>query len=140
MLKNMIVLKYMWIIYGVWLMFCSITKAETDSVWDKIVNIRVEGTICRFEHTVKTGQLTRLSWDEGVSESKFMRLGLKGPSMHSMHQISRSVILTSWRLLLKDSDRNIINLRNDKLFILICDLICVQVQFFRTSFCFNSSV
>lgn len=88
----------------------------------------------------KTGQLTRLSCDEGVAERKFMRHRLKGPTVHSMHEISRPVILTSSRLSLGDSDRNVINLRYDKVFILICDLISVQVHFFRTSFRFSRAI
>lgn len=51
---------------------------------------------------------------------------------NSVHQIS---LPSTPRLSLKDSEsRNVINLRYDKVFILICDLISVQVRFFQTSF------
>lgn len=66
------------------------------------------------------------------------RHGPKGPTVHTMHQISRPVIHTSpRRLSLGDSDRNIINLRYDKVFILICDLISVQLRFFSNEFLFQ---
>lgn len=41
------------------------------------------------------------------------------------------------RLSLGDSDRNIINLPYDKVFILICDLISVQLRFFSNEFLFQ---